>query len=604
MANRYGFPVFDIPGAPSVSPEERDAWERAQRVSGSPIGQALGAIPGPSFLPADASAVQGSPVGRFVQSLPVVSGIREQEALRADREAQLAAEVQRREAAATAEADGIEPNPYVQTGNVDGSAALSAQLAQAAEPISARQVGGMNRRGVDAQMGALRTGIQEQVAGAQQVAAAEQQAAKQKQAAYDAQVALLGQQARVERDAALSTASKMDAFHQRIEALTQQMGDPGQIDQNRLWNNMSTGGKILAGISMLFGAVGAAQTGVNSAVKVFQDAIKQDLDVQAKNVANRRDALRSQLEGYGRLADMVRQAGLDDRASRAAMLQIATNATVAQINAYAAQQGGAEAQGKAQMAAGALHAEAAKAIAGYEQEVAKAEYAAAQGNADRQFHADVANQRSQIAALQAMAKAQAKGKQDVTKLEQQPLRVLNDTRFAADAVDRLYVELKKLGPGAIDKFKNAIASTDSVAAAWQLFTGEVPEARKYSKSMDAWVRILGVALDSGSVLREAEVAEWKKIVGNASIGGEEGLQKLSALMVDKYNTSLKGFFQGQRNVHMFPFLARDSAGRVIELPLGSVPKGTFPAGTAEFIRSGNTPRMAPSGPQEPVEEEQ
>ena len=71
------------------------------------------------------------------------------------------------------------------------------------------------------------------------------------------------------------------------------------VDQNRYWANKSTGQKIASGIAMVLGAFGAGSQ--NRAVKVINDAIKQDINLQAQDIAKQKGLLSSK---RGILQDM------------------------------------------------------------------------------------------------------------------------------------------------------------------------------------------------------------------------------------------------------------------------------------------------------------
>lgn len=520
----------------------------------------------------------------------------------AARSAGAAAEYQRLVAEQAAAVPQTESNPYLAAEGGGGGFGVGAGASMGGGEVVAPQTAPMDRRGIDASMREQRTALGAEQQAVEQQGLAQQRAALQNEATYRDQMLAQQRAADVERDAAVATQQEMSVYRQKVEEAVQRIGEPGQVDQNRLWNRMDTGGKILAGIGMLFGAVGGAAKGENAALKIFQDAIKQDLEVQQQNIANRRDAARAQLQGYGQLADMTRQMGLDARGSRLAELELKTQAVASQLQATAAKLGGEEAPLKAAQVVAKLQGDLAGELGKYEADIATKNAQIASQNNDRKLQASIANMQAQNQAYIAMLRATAKmGKQEVTKLEQQPLRVLNDTKFAAEAVEQLTDQLKQLGPRAVDKFTNALANTDTVSAAWEMFTGQVPEARKYDKVASAWLRVIGVAVDSGSVLREGEVKEWKQIIGNSSLGGEYGLRQLSGLMENKYNTSLSGYFMARRNVHAFPFLGRDANGRLVSLPLGVAPKGLFPQGTAQMLQNSPT-TLTPSGPPEAPEE--
>lgn len=76
------------------------------------------------------------------------------------------------------------------------------------------------------------------------------------------------------------------------------------IDPNRVIRNMSTGNKILAGISLILGGIGSGLTGQpNMAYQVIKDAIDKDVDAQAKNLGVRDNMLSKDMAYYKDILD-------------------------------------------------------------------------------------------------------------------------------------------------------------------------------------------------------------------------------------------------------------------------------------------------------------
>jgi hypothetical protein len=73
------------------------------------------------------------------------------------------------------------------------------------------------------------------------------------------------------------------ALQERDKALSDFQGQ--HVDPDRLWNNRSTGQKVLAGIGMLLGSFGG-QNG-NAAVATIQSAIDKDIASQKDDIANK-----------------------------------------------------------------------------------------------------------------------------------------------------------------------------------------------------------------------------------------------------------------------------------------------------------------------------
>lgn len=85
-----------------------------------------------------------------------------------------------------------------------------------------------------------------------------------------------------------------------------------EVDPGRLWRNMSTGNKVLAGIGLALGSFGGARG--NTAVEVIKGAIDTDIAAQKANIAKAGETVKEQ---GGILAEMRAKFG-DDRMAEAA----------------------------------------------------------------------------------------------------------------------------------------------------------------------------------------------------------------------------------------------------------------------------------------------
>lgn len=129
-----------------------------------------------------------------------------------------------------------------------------------------------------------------------------------------------------------------------------------KVDKNRLWGNMSSNDKVLAGIGMFLGAFGSGDT--NQAVKVINDAIDRDIQEQeatiklkGADVANRR----------GILGDMMSRFQDERQAKYAAKAAYLDNAKF-EIQKYASQYTGTTVAAKAAEAIGKIEVERSKAM--------------------------------------------------------------------------------------------------------------------------------------------------------------------------------------------------------------------------------------------------
>lgn len=134
--------------------------------------------------------------------------------------------------------------------------------------------------------------------------------------------------------------AKLDADHEKIsnDIMT------SKLDPNKVWNNMSTGSKIGAAISVLFSGIGAGLSGQqNMAMKVLDDTMNKDIEAQKAELGKKENLLSNNIRKYGALDDAL----------KATMMEL--NATVqGQIAAVAARSGSKEAQANAVIHVGKL----------------------------------------------------------------------------------------------------------------------------------------------------------------------------------------------------------------------------------------------------------
>jgi len=125
----------------------------------------------------------------------------------------------------------------------------------------------------------------------------------------------------------------------------------GKIDPNRVWSNMSTGNRILAGISVLLGGLGQGLSGskTNPAWDVLNDAIDRDIDAQKANLGKTSSLLSFNMQKLGNLNAAL-------AATRVNLIDL----TQAQINKTAAKLGSKTAIAQAQISNEMLNQEKAK----------------------------------------------------------------------------------------------------------------------------------------------------------------------------------------------------------------------------------------------------
>lgn len=134
-----------------------------------------------------------------------------------------------------------------------------------------------------------------------------------------------------------------------------------KIDDNRRWHNLSTGRKILAGISVALSGLGDAlsrRTGPNLAMGIITGAIKDDVEAQLRE----REQLGKRIGIKQNSLDNYRKIAADDR--EAGQLKVAEEykRVAAQIDATAAQYASPKAKLAAQMTAAQLQEHAASII--------------------------------------------------------------------------------------------------------------------------------------------------------------------------------------------------------------------------------------------------
>lgn len=132
---------------------------------------------------------------------------------------------------------------------------------------------------------------------------------------------------------------------QDLEASTTELAQQ-KIDPMHYWADKSTGDKVMAGIGLFLGAIGAGQTdGVNMAAKSIQQSIDKDIEIQKANYEIKKDSVTAKSGLYSKMADRFKDTRAAEDATRIAYLD---NAKM-NIEAIAARHGSAETKAKANM---------------------------------------------------------------------------------------------------------------------------------------------------------------------------------------------------------------------------------------------------------------
>lgn len=111
-----------------------------------------------------------------------------------------------------------------------------------------------------------------------------------------------------------SEGDRQQAAQKRMQQLNDEADGIAKtkIDDNRLYANQSTGGKILAGILTFFGAASANRGGGgergNAFVKKMDEDIRRDIETQKANLQNRKDALQQKRGLYAEFLGLTKDA--------------------------------------------------------------------------------------------------------------------------------------------------------------------------------------------------------------------------------------------------------------------------------------------------------
>lgn len=155
-----------------------------------------------------------------------------------------------------------------------------------------------------------------------------------------------------ERQAAEGRAERLSQFNKAVDAEAAY-----KVDQGRYWKNKDTGAKIVTGIGLLLGGLGAAlqgSKGPSLAMQIVQDAIKQDIEEQH----GEREALGKTADRRRNSYDAYRQMTGDDLAAKRLKTAEAYKRTADQMEATASRFADPKAKLNAMQAAAQLHGQA------------------------------------------------------------------------------------------------------------------------------------------------------------------------------------------------------------------------------------------------------
>lgn len=118
----------------------------------------------------------------------------------------------------------------------------------------------------------------------------------------------------------------------RADAETEKYMSMGMHDY---WSDKSTGSKVLAGLSMLFGAVGRTDNSTNPGMKIVNDAIEKDFRMQQARIEKQKGNVSMARAGFEQARQGKEDALSDNKLKEAA----AFDATAAQLQALKMKQG-------------------------------------------------------------------------------------------------------------------------------------------------------------------------------------------------------------------------------------------------------------------------
>jgi hypothetical protein len=169
---------------------------------------------------------------------------------------------------------------------------------QALDTANGPMPASVNDMGMTDYQNQLLGGIQKQQAGIQAEAAAQGKLG-------EAQAAQLEQNVNQQKDFRTLFETEKGKLDQERQALLNDYNE-GHIDPRRLVKNMSTGQKILNGIGLILGGMGAGLTGQeNLAAKMFQRQIDLDVEAQAAEMGKKKSLLEANFRQYGNMKDAI-----------------------------------------------------------------------------------------------------------------------------------------------------------------------------------------------------------------------------------------------------------------------------------------------------------
>lgn len=162
-------------------------------------------------------------------------------------------------------------------------------------------------------------------------------------------VRLQDQRAALDEKARIDEQNQLAEKQKELDTKTSEVANL-KVDAGQFWGNKSTGDKIMAGIGLFLGALGAAKDGVNRAAGIIENQIKLDVDTQEANIANRRAGLASDHTAFANMKGIFKDNQLARAATMAAGFERAEN----ELKAISAKYKGTQASAQAMTLLGDL----------------------------------------------------------------------------------------------------------------------------------------------------------------------------------------------------------------------------------------------------------
>lgn len=94
-----------------------------------------------------------------------------------------------------------------------------------------------------------------------------------------------------------------------------------KVDPNHFWSSASTENKMMLGVSLFLGSLGAANTGDNKAVAIIDNAIKKDIEAQKANMIMAREGVNQKVNVFSQMKSAFKDDRMAEQAAKVAALE-------------------------------------------------------------------------------------------------------------------------------------------------------------------------------------------------------------------------------------------------------------------------------------------